>query len=96
MSINDFLEKTIAIFYGSQTGTAEEFANRISKDSHRYGLKATVFDPEELEMSELRDLKEKIPKSLAVFLLATYGEGDPTDNALPFNEWLHEDQDLNG
>uniref|UniRef100_T2MGU1 NADPH--cytochrome P450 reductase n=1 Tax=Hydra vulgaris TaxID=6087 RepID=T2MGU1_HYDVU len=88
-------EKTIAIFYGSQTGTAEEFANRISKDSHRYGLKAAVFDPEEFDMSDLINLKE-IPKSLAVFLLATYGEGDPTDNALPLKEWLQEDHDLNG
>lgn len=38
-----------------------------------------------------------IPNSLAVFCLATYGEGDPTDNAMEFFEWLSNgDADLNG
>lgn len=40
--------KTIAIFFGSQTGTGEEFANRLAKDAMRYGLKALVLDPEGL------------------------------------------------
>lgn len=91
-----FLGKTVAIFYGSQTGTAEEFSQRLSKDCQGYGLKAGVFDPEECEMEELVEMKSEIPNSLAVFIVATYGEGDPTDNALPFSEWLKEDQDLEG
>ena len=45
-----FQGKSIAIFYGSQTGTAEEFAGRLSKDAQRYGLKALVLDPEECDM----------------------------------------------
>ena len=42
--------KNIIVFYGSQTGTAEEFANRLSKDAQRYGMKGMAADPEEYEM----------------------------------------------
>ena len=38
------------MFYGSQTGTAEEFANRLAKDAARYGMKGMVADTEECEM----------------------------------------------
>jgi hypothetical protein len=38
------------VFYGSQTGTAEEFANRLSKDAHRYGMRGMAADPEEYDL----------------------------------------------
>lgn len=84
--------KCIAIFYGSQTGTAEEFAGRLAKDAQRYGLKALVLDPEECDMEELTRMGE-IENSLTIFVMATYGEGDPTDNAQEFYEWLQNDRD---
>ncbi|XP_031568729.1 NADPH--cytochrome P450 reductase-like [Actinia tenebrosa] len=84
--------KSIAIFYGSQTGTAEEFAGRLAKDAQRYGLKAAVFDPEEIDIEELTRFGE-IENGLAIFVMATYGEGDPTDNAQEFYEWLQNDRD---
>ncbi|XP_048037549.1 NADPH--cytochrome P450 reductase isoform X1 [Megalobrama amblycephala] len=88
--------RNIVVFYGSQTGTAEEFSNRLAKDAHRYGMKAMVADPEEYDMSELPRLKE-IPNSMAVFCMATYGEGDPTDNAQEFYDWMQAtDDDLEG
>ena len=40
----------MVVFYGSQTGTAEEFATRLAKDASRYGMKGMVADPEECEM----------------------------------------------
>ncbi|XP_043115142.1 P450 (cytochrome) oxidoreductase b isoform X1 [Puntigrus tetrazona] len=88
--------KNIVVFYGSQTGTAEEFANRLAKDAHRYGMKGMAADPEEYDLSELSRLSE-IENSIAIFCMATYGEGDPTDNAQDFYDWLQEaDADFSG
>ncbi|KAF6126520.1 cytochrome p450 oxidoreductase [Phyllostomus discolor] len=88
--------RNIIVFYGSQTGTAEEFANRLSKDAHRYGMRGMAADPEEYDLADLGSLPE-IENSLAVFCMATYGEGDPTDNAQDFYDWLQEtDVDLSG
>ena len=33
--------RNIVVFYGSQTGTAEEFAGRLAKEAARYGMKDT-------------------------------------------------------
>ncbi|XP_024882991.1 NADPH--cytochrome P450 reductase-like [Temnothorax curvispinosus] len=101
-SENSFIKKlktsgrSLVVFYGSQTGTAEEFAGRLAKEGIRYKMKGMVADPEECDMEELVHLKT-IPNSLAVFCLATYGEGDPTDNAMEFIDWLKNgDGDLTG
>ncbi|CAB0008926.1 unnamed protein product, partial [Nesidiocoris tenuis] len=99
---NSFIKKlkasgrSLIVFYGSQTGTGEEFAGRIAKEGTRYRLKGMVADPEEYDMEDLIQMKD-LPNSLAVFCLATYGEGDPTDNAMDFYEWLQNGEaDLTG
>ena len=45
-----FQGRNVVVFYGSQTGTAEDFAGRLAKDATRYGMKGMVADPEECEM----------------------------------------------
>ncbi|XP_055525974.1 NADPH--cytochrome P450 reductase isoform X1 [Wyeomyia smithii] len=102
MAENSFIKKLkssgrrLVVFYGSQTGTAEEFAGRLAKEGLRYQLKGMVADPEECDMEELLSLKD-IDKSLAVFCMATYGEGDPTDNCMEFYEWIqNNDVDMAG
>ncbi|GFU19605.1 NADPH--cytochrome P450 reductase, partial [Nephila pilipes] len=88
--------RNIIVFYGSQTGTAEEFATRLAKEANRYGMKAMVADPEDYDMEDLSKVAE-IENSLAIFCVATYGEGDPTDNAQEFHQWLQAgDADLSG
>lgn len=102
MSDSSFINKmkstgrSIVVFYGSQTGTAEEFAARLAKEANRYRMKAMVADPEEYDMEDLAKVAE-IENSLAIFCMATYGEGDPTDNAQEFYQWLQTgDADLTG
>jgi len=88
--------KNIIVFFGSQTGTAEEFAQRLSKNSRLFGLKTLVADPEEIDTNDLTRLRE-IPNAVAVFIVATYGEGDPTDNAQELFDFLQQGQcDLSG
>ncbi|KAI9151118.1 hypothetical protein H9P43_009733 [Blastocladiella emersonii ATCC 22665] len=78
-------KKDIVFLYGSQTGTAEDFATRLAKDGNKYGLQCVAADPEDFEPEDLA----KIPRDkLVVFVVATYGEGEPTDNAVSLHEYL--------
>lgn len=73
---------TIKIFYGSQSGTAEGFAFDMQKECKKYGFRGKVIDLEDYDTEELQDEK------CVIFLVATYGEGEPTDNAQEFYNWL--------
>ncbi|KAH6614199.1 NADPH-cytochrome P450 reductase [Boeremia exigua] len=82
----DESNKNCVVFYGSQTGTAEDYASRISKEGHsRFGLKTMVADLEDYDFENLDTFPDD---KLAVFVLATYGEGEPTDNAVEFYEFI--------
>jgi NADPH-ferrihemoprotein reductase len=74
----------LSLFFGSQTGTAEDFARQVAKQAKAVGFDAKVIDLDELDVAggALADV------SLGVFFLATYGEGEPTDNAKCFYDWL--------
>lgn len=85
----DETDKNCVVFYGSQTGTAEDYASRLSKEgSSRFGLKTMVADLEEYDFDNLDSFPED---KLAIFVLATYGEGEPTDNAVEFYEFIGSD-----
>ncbi|KAH0259710.1 cytochrome P450 reductase 1, partial [Aureobasidium melanogenum] len=78
--------KNCVIFYGSQTGTAEDYASRLAKEgSSRFGLKTMTADLEEYDFENLDSFPED---KVAMFVLATYGEGEPTDNAVEFYEFI--------
>ncbi|KAF8650128.1 hypothetical protein AX16_005365 [Volvariella volvacea WC 439] len=82
-------KKRIVIFYGSQTGTAEEYAIRLAKEAKsKFGLASLVCDPEEYDFENLDQLPEDC---CAFFVMATYGEGEPTDNAVTLMQNLTDD-----
>ncbi len=74
-------EPTLLLFYGSQTGTAEDFALRLAKEtSGNYNIKTMVCDLEDYDLESIMSLEN----CLLGFFMATYGEGEPTDNATDF------------
>jgi NADPH-ferrihemoprotein reductase len=81
--------KNCVIFYGSQTGTAEDYASRLAKEGKsRFGLETMIADLEDYDYDNL----DTIPSGhVVMFVLATYGEGEPTDNAVEFYEFLGDD-----
>ncbi|KAI9197406.1 uncharacterized protein BJ171DRAFT_445986 [Polychytrium aggregatum] len=85
----------LILFYGSQTGTAEDLANRLANEVQaKFGIGTLICDLEEYDMTELlqwpsrEDQRAQGKTWLCGFFLATYGEGEPTDNAADFYEWL--------
>jgi NADPH-ferrihemoprotein reductase len=72
----------MSVYFGSQTGTAEGFSRTIVAESHKLGFDAKMHDLEDFDLEQIRGTR------LAIFLVATYGEGDPTDNAAKFYNWL--------
>lgn len=83
--------KNAVVFFGSQTGTAEDYASKLSKElSSRFGLKVLIADFADYDLENFGDIKSDV---LTFFLLATYGEGEPTDNAVTFYEWLENEAD---
>ncbi|KEF52884.1 NADPH-cytochrome P450 reductase [Exophiala aquamarina CBS 119918] len=81
--------KNCVIFYGSQTGTAEDYASRLAKEGHaRFGLSTMTADLEDYDFENLDTFPED---KIAFFVMATYGEGEPTDNAVEFWEFINAD-----
>ena len=80
----------MTVLYYSQTGTAEDFAQRMANEGKQYGLHTKVVDVEEYDTDNFIGEKH----SLVVFCVATYGEGEPPENALQFHEWLMDESRL--
>lgn len=76
------------IFFGSQSGTAETFAGELADEGKKYGFKAEVVDLEDYDPDD-----DMADEKFAVFLMSTFGEGEPTDNAVSFMEWVENEDE---
>ncbi|MEM7542537.1 MAG: flavodoxin domain-containing protein [Pseudomonadota bacterium] len=68
----------LKVFFGSQTGTAESLSKDLRKFAGTRGFKAEIADLDSVAPAELAELQHLL------IVAATYGEGEPTDNAQGF------------
>lgn len=79
-------DKNYLVVYGSQTGTAEDYAKKFAKELiAKFQLKVMCVDVEGYDFEHLNELSSAIPIS---FFISTYGEGDFPDGAVALEEYL--------
>uniref|UniRef100_A0A8D9DSL0 NADPH-dependent diflavin oxidoreductase 1 n=1 Tax=Cacopsylla melanoneura TaxID=428564 RepID=A0A8D9DSL0_9HEMI len=72
----------LLILYASQTGTAQEVAERLWRESKRHGFDGPISSMDEYPINSL------IFDTLVVFVCSTTGQGDPPDNMRKFWKFL--------
>ncbi|KAK4445413.1 cytochrome P450 [Podospora aff. communis PSN243] len=73
--------KPMSVYYGSNTGTCEAFAERLAADAVLRGYEATVVEP-------LDKARGRVPKGQPVVVITASYEGQPPDNAKGFCDWV--------
>ncbi|XP_043951966.1 NADPH-dependent diflavin oxidoreductase 1 isoform X1 [Gambusia affinis] len=72
----------LLVLFGSQTGTAQDTAQRVGRQAQRRRLKVRVLPLDGYNVADL------ISESLVVFVCSTTGQGDPPDNMKNFWRFL--------
>jgi len=77
--------ESLTIVYASESGNSEKLAGDIAKAARKNGLKPTIIDMADLELSALTSAKR------LVVIAATWGEGEPPARAIrAYNELMGE------
>ncbi|XP_058813460.1 NADPH-dependent diflavin oxidoreductase 1 [Topomyia yanbarensis] len=75
-------QRQLTILYGSQSGTAQDLAEQIWRDSKLYHLGGSVSAMDDYDISRL------IEERFVVFVCSTYGQGEEPDNMKRFWKFL--------
>uniref|UniRef100_A0A182N6W8 NADPH-dependent diflavin oxidoreductase 1 n=1 Tax=Anopheles dirus TaxID=7168 RepID=A0A182N6W8_9DIPT len=76
------MERKLTILYGSQSGTAQDLAEQIWRESKMYYFRGNVLPMDEYDVSEL------INERFVVCVCSTYGQGEEPDNMKRFWKFL--------
>jgi len=73
----------LLILFGSQTGTAENIAKKLAKESAVRGFEPKIFPLNDFSAANFSAANK------AVIISSTWGDGEPPDNAADFWSWLN-------
>lgn len=76
------MNRKLTVLYGSQTGTAQDLAEYVWRESKRFFFKGTVTCMDKYNIQEL------INEYIVVFVCSTTGQGDEPDNMKTFWRFL--------
>ena len=76
----------LKIFFGSQSGTSESLAKDVRKFAATQGFEAAIAELDSIAPGDLADIRHLL------IIAATFGEGEPTDNAQNFYTTLMSEQ----
>lgn len=76
------MDRKLIVLYGSQTGTAQDLAEYVWRESKRYFFNGTVTCMDKYNIQEL------INEHVVVFVCSTTGQGDEPDNMKLFWRFL--------
>lgn len=74
--------RTLSIFYGTETGNGRDLAKALAASATDRGLPAKVSDLADYKVRRLKDEQD------VLFVMSTYGEGDPPQPSIAFFEFL--------
>jgi sulfite reductase (NADPH) flavoprotein alpha-component len=74
--------RTLTILYGTETGNARELAKALGAAASERGLLSKVADMSDYKVRALKDEQD------VLFIVSTYGEGDPPQPCVGFFEFL--------
>ncbi|XP_038623923.1 NADPH-dependent diflavin oxidoreductase 1 isoform X2 [Tachyglossus aculeatus] len=75
-------ERRLLLLFGSQTGTAEDVADRVGREARRKRFLCSVRPLDSYRLANL------IHEPLVIFICATTGQGDPPDNMKNFWKFI--------